>query len=89
MIFPVFVLGLLPFCPESPRYLASTGASIETVAEILAMLEGKDATSTAPQIVRNAREIVDVAEHEAELQTSWKEVRQLYSCSTTVANSAT
>lgn len=52
---------------------------METVAEILAMLEGKNATPTSSEIVRNAMEIVDVAEHEAELQTSWKEVRRLIS----------
>ena len=64
MIFPIFVLALLPFCPESPRYLASKGASVDTVAKILALLEGKDATPTTSRIVENATEIVDVAEHE-------------------------
>ncbi len=48
---------------------------MDTVAKILALLEGKDATPTTSRIVENATEIVDVAEHEAELQISWKEVR--------------
>ena len=76
MIFPIFVFALLPFCPESPRWLASRGASLKKVASVLALLEGKGATDTTPHILGLANEIVLVAQHEAELEesTTWHEV---------------
>ncbi|RVX66407.1 hypothetical protein B0A52_09637 [Exophiala mesophila] len=75
MIFPIFVFALLPFCPESPRWLASRGASLKKVASVLALLEGKGATDTTPHILGLANEIVLVAQHEAELEesTTWHE----------------
>lgn len=74
MIFPVFVFCLLPFCPESPRWLAAKGAPVEEVAEILALLEGNNTTSTTPSVASKAREIIAIAQHEAELDVSWREV---------------
>ncbi|KIX94640.1 uncharacterized protein Z520_09686 [Fonsecaea multimorphosa CBS 102226] len=74
MIFPLFVYVMLPFCPESPRWLAAKGASVSTVASVLSLLDGKDVPETAPHIVTKAEEIVAVAQHEAELGTSWAQV---------------
>lgn len=76
MTFPVFVFFLLPFCPESPRWLASRGASLKEVASVLALLEGKGATDTSPHILSLANEIILVAQHEAELEasTTWRDV---------------
>ncbi|KAL6241123.1 hypothetical protein RBB50_012027 [Rhinocladiella similis] len=75
MTFPVFVFLLLPFCPESPRWLASRGASLKEVASVLALLEGKGATDTSPHILSLANEIMLVAQHEAELEasTTWRD----------------
>ncbi|KAK6385665.1 hypothetical protein LTS17_001235 [Exophiala oligosperma] len=75
MTFPVFVFFLLPFCPESPRWLASRGASLKEVASVLALLEGKGATDTSPHILSLANEIILVAQHEAELEasTTWRD----------------
>lgn len=75
MIFPVFVYVMLPFCPESPRWLAAKGASVSTVASVLALLDGENVLGTAPHIVTKAKEIVTVAQAEAELDTSWTQVR--------------
>lgn len=76
MIFPLFVFILLPFCPESPRWLAARGASLKEVATVLALLEGKGATDSTPEIHALANEIMQVAEHEAELEASstWNDV---------------
>ncbi|KAJ9610189.1 hypothetical protein H2200_004966 [Cladophialophora chaetospira] len=73
MVFPLFVYILLPFCPESPRWLAAKGASVARVASVLALLDGKDVSETAPHIVSKAEEIVSIAQHEAELDTSWRQ----------------
>ena len=76
MIFPLFVFILLPLCPESPRWLAAKGASLKEVASVLALLEGKGTTEATPHILSQAKEILQVAEHEAELEvsTTWREV---------------
>ena len=65
---------MLPLCPESPRWLAATGAPVEEVAAILALLDGNNSTQATPSIASKAREIVAIAQHEAELDISWKEV---------------
>lgn len=76
MIFPIFVFALLPFCPESPRWLAAKGAPLKEVASVLALLEGKGTTEATPHILSQANEIMQVAQHEAEVEasTSWREV---------------
>ncbi|KAK5048626.1 hypothetical protein LTR84_005717 [Exophiala bonariae] len=73
MIFPLFVFALLPFCPESPRWLAAKGAPVGEIAGILALLEGNNATATTPAIASKAQEIMAIAQHEAELDISWRE----------------
>ena len=75
MIFPLFVFVGLRFCPESPRWVASRGGSVEEVAVIVAMLDSKNATVSSPQVVDQANEIVQIARHEAEVESSWSEVR--------------
>ena len=79
MIFPLFVFAFLPFCPESPRWLAANGASLKEVGSVLALLEGKGTTESSPGILNQANEIMQVAQHEAELEasTTWREVSSL------------
>lgn len=73
MIFPPLVFLLMPFVVESPRWLAAVGRSDE-VADVLAKLRGGGATADSPQIQQQARRIIETAAHEAELESSWKEV---------------
>jgi Sugar (and other) transporter len=73
MMFPVFVFALMPFCVESPRWLAARGR-FDEVAPVLARLEGKGATPTTPSVLAQAKEITEVARYEAEIGSSWKEV---------------
>lgn len=47
---------------------------MKEVAAVLALLEGKGATETTTHVVSLAEEIVQVARHEAELESSWREV---------------
>ena len=48
---------------------------MSTVASVLALLDGENVLETAPYIVAKAKEIVTVAQAEAELDTSWTQVR--------------
>jgi hypothetical protein len=73
MMFPVFVFVLMPFCVESPRWLAARGR-FDEVAVVLARLEGRGATPTTPNLLAQAKEIIDVARYEAAIDSSWKEV---------------
>lgn len=74
LIFPLGVLMAIPWCVESPRWLASRGRYSE-VYKTLARLHGKDATPTSEEILRTGQMIVSTAEHEASIQSSWKAVR--------------
>lgn len=73
MMFTVLVFALVPFCVESPRWLAVRGRYSE-VANVVARLEGRGATESSPQIQSLAEEIVAIARHEAAIEASWKEV---------------
>lgn len=75
MIFPPLVFLLMPFVVESPRWLAAVGRSDE-VAVVLAKLHGKGATPDCAHIQEQAQSIIRTAEHEAEVEASWKEVRR-------------
>jgi hypothetical protein len=76
MVFPPFVFLMMPFTVESPRWLAAVGRT-EEVAEVLARLQGKGATADTPEIREQAAIIIQTAAHEAEVDSSWKEVRRL------------
>lgn len=56
--------------PESPRWLASKKRDKE-VLEVIALLQGGDATTTTPSVVDEASIILSTAAHEAELEVSW------------------
>lgn len=73
MIFPPFVFIMIPFIPESPRWLASVGRT-EEVADVLALLHGNGATRNTPEIQEQASLINKTAAHEAQIDSSWKEV---------------
>lgn len=73
MVFPPFVFLLMPFTVESPRWLAARGRHSE-VAAVLARLHGKGVTAETPEIQEQASIIVQTAIHEAEIESSWKEV---------------
>lgn len=70
VIFPILTFILLPFIPESPRWLASKGRENE-VHEVLARLEGNGTTVGSDVIVTKAKIIIDTARHEAEVEDSW------------------
>lgn len=72
-MFTILVFALVPFCVESPRWLAVRGRYSE-VASVVARLEGRGATESSPHIQSLAEEIVATARHEAAIEASWKEV---------------
>lgn len=61
---------LIPLIPESPRWLALHGRS-EEVRQVIAQLEGDNATPGSTHVCDKARLIIDGACHEAELKGSW------------------
>ncbi|KAL3465588.1 general substrate transporter [Aspergillus heterothallicus] len=71
MLFPVFVLIALPFCVESPRWLAAKGL-YDKCFETLAKLEGNGATANSDHIQALGNSIISVAKHEASIESSWK-----------------
>lgn len=73
MIFPPFVFLFMPFAVESPRWLAAKGRDAE-VAVVLARLHGKGVTAETREIQEQASLIIQTAKHEAEVESSWKEV---------------
>lgn len=72
-MFTILVFALIPFCVESPRWLAVRGRYTE-VANVLARLEGKGAVESSPHIQSLSQEIVAIAMHEAAIEASWKEI---------------
>jgi len=66
----VCVIGALPFCVESPRWLASKGRR-EEVYEVLALLEGRGTTTESEEIRQQGDIILNTAEHERAIEGSW------------------
>ena len=64
----------MPFCVDSPRWLATRGRYDE-VAVVLAKLKGGNATSESESIHEEATRIIATAVHEASLDISWREVK--------------
>ena len=73
----VFILGILlilPFLPESPRWLVHKGR-IEEATDVFARLGGKDTTINDPVILRERDEVISSVEEEKKLgEASWGEV---------------
>ncbi|KAJ6087520.1 hypothetical protein N7467_006434 [Penicillium canescens] len=72
LIFPVVVMAAIPWCVESPRWLASKGRN-DQVYEVLARLRGNGVTATSEEILQAGEIIISTAEHEAafiEIMTS-------------------
>jgi hypothetical protein len=75
LIFPVVVMAAIPWCVESPRWLASKGRN-DQVYEVLARLRGNGVTATSEEILQAGGIIISTAEHEAAVESSWKAVRR-------------
>jgi MFS family permease len=74
MVFASISLVMLPFLPESPRWLIAHDRLEEAVA-ILAALESKDATEHTPAVVARRDEIVLALEIEqAQGPVRWREL---------------
>ena len=72
--FLIIILIMLPFLPESPRWLISHDR-IEEATEVFAALEGKTATVTDEVVLRQRDMVVASVQHERELgEASWGEV---------------
>ncbi|KAI9777284.1 MAG: hypothetical protein M1835_005275 [Candelina submexicana] len=73
-IFVVAILCLLPFLPESPRWLVQHDR-VEEATEIIARLEGSHASITDRDVVRDRDAIVASVEQERAVgEASWAEV---------------
>ena len=72
--FLAVILGMLPFLPESPRWLVQHDR-VEEATEVFARLEGKTATVNDEQIIRERDAVVASVRQERELgEASWAEV---------------
>ena len=72
--FLVIILVVLPFLPESPRWLVSHDR-IEEATEVFAALDGANATIHDEKVIKERDNVVASVVRERELgQASWAEV---------------
>ncbi|KAL8770847.1 MAG: hypothetical protein Q9209_003498 [Squamulea sp. 1 TL-2023] len=73
-VFLVVILGVLPFLPESPRWLVQHDR-VDEATVVFAALEGKDATVNDAKVVRERDMVIASVQQERELgEASWAEV---------------
>ena len=72
--FLIIILCVLPFLPESPRWLVHHDR-VEEATEVFARLDGKGATMNDDKVIRERDMVVASVQKERELgQASWGEV---------------
>lgn len=73
-VFLVIILIVLPFLPESPRWLIQHDR-VEEATVVFAALEGKDATVNDAKVMRERDLVIASVQQERELgEASWAEV---------------